>query len=61
MARPRKVTTPDQEREPGTVRCIVLRDFWPEEDNRIRAGSVIDVTPDEAMDGLERGTLARMK
>ena len=63
MARPRKVTAADQAKEEGMVRVVVLRDFWPTDDDadRVRAGAVIDVTADEAMDGLESGTMARMK
>jgi hypothetical protein len=42
-----------------TVKALVLRDFWPTEDNRVRAGTIIDVTKDELILGLERATLAR--
>lgn len=63
MARPRKVTAEDQEKEAGMVRMVILRDIWPtdNEDDRMRAGTVVDVSPEDAMDGLEKGTMARVK
>ena len=65
MARPRKVTTDDAKTD-GMVRCVVLRDYWaePEEDGaevRVRAGTMVEVTADEALDGIEAGTLSRVK
>ncbi len=42
-----------------TVR--VLRAFWPEEDQRVEKGAVIDVTTDEALDGIENGMFERVK
>ncbi len=48
----------------GKVACMVLRDFWRDEDEkggRVFAGTVVEVTPEEAMDGIEAGTLARVK
>lgn len=44
-----------------TVTCEVLRDFWPSEGNRVRKGSVVEVTKDEALDGVEAGALKRVK
>lgn len=49
---------PKPAQEP-TVRALVMRDFWPTEDNRVRAGTVIDVTKDDLIAGLESGILAR--
>lgn len=52
------------------VACTVERDYWMSdgeakelglEDRRIRAGTVVEVTPDEAMTGMEQGTLKRIK
>jgi hypothetical protein len=61
----RKVKTDEIETPPesGQVRMVVLRDFWPTENeaDRVRANSVIDVTAEEAMDGLESGNMARFK
>ena len=44
-----------------TVKCVVLRDYWPTEDNRVKAGSIVDVSPEDAMDGVEAGRLSRVK
>ena len=45
------------------VTCEVLRDYWPTDDpqDRVRRGTFVDVSKDEAMDGLEAGTLRRVK
>lgn len=42
-----------------TVRAIVVRDFWPDADQRVNAGTIIEVTKDELIDGMEKGLLAR--
>lgn len=62
MARPRKVLPEDAQAE-GMIRCIVLRDFWPTEndEDRVRAGTMIEVSAEDALDGVERSTLARFK
>lgn len=62
MARPKKVTADDPKTE-GMVRCTVLRDFWPTEEDkdRVRAGSMIEVPAEEAMDGVESGMLSRVR
>ena len=43
------------------VQAIVLRDYWTaaDEAGRVRAGTVVDVTKDELIAGLEGGLLAR--
>jgi hypothetical protein len=46
---------------PGTFACKVLRDYWPEEDVRVRAGAVIHVDAATAMDGVEAGILSRVR
>jgi len=62
MARPKKVLADDPKTE-GTIRCLVMRDFWPTdaEEDRVRAGTMIEVTAEEALDGIESGTLSRVK
>lgn len=50
---------PPKPAQESTVRALVMRDFWPTEDNRVRAGTVIDVTKDDLIAGLETGILAR--
>tara|TARA_R100001086_G_scaffold190389_1_gene107858 strand:- start:1222 stop:1404 length:183 start_codon:yes stop_codon:yes gene_type:complete len=53
-----------------TVACMVKRDYWLSEEQRValkldhvrvRAGTVVDVDKDTAMDGIEGGTLERVK
>ena len=45
------------------VKAKVLRDFWPTENDvdRVRAGTVIDVTTETLIDGMEKGILERVK
>ena len=45
------------------VKARVKRDFWPSdnEQERVRAGSMIDVTKDVLIDGMEKGVLERVK
>ena len=59
----------EEKRGPGrpkaekAMRARVLRDFWPTENevDRVRAGTVIDVTAEQMIDGLESGILERVK
>lgn len=44
-----------------TVACVVLRDYWPAEDDRVRAGTIVDLEPMDAIDGIESGLLSRVK
>lgn len=43
-----------------TKKMVVLRDYWPtgKDQDRVRAGSIIDVPVDEALNGLEAGRYA---
>jgi len=45
------------------VLCMVKRDYWPTDDDndRVRKGTIVEVTADEAMDGMENGLLQRVK
>lgn len=45
------------------VKARVLRDFWPtdKDEDRIRAGTEIEVTMETLVDGLENGILERVK
>jgi hypothetical protein len=47
--------------EEPRVQAVVLRDFWvaADEAGRVRAGTVIEVTKDELITGLERGIMKR--
>jgi hypothetical protein len=62
---------PKQKEEPKVI-CTVLRDYWPTDDdkaagwpetdrNRVRAGAAIEVSVDQAFEGIESGLLARVK
>jgi hypothetical protein len=46
-----------------TVKARVLRDFWPSENemDRVRAGSIVDVSMETLVDGMEKGVLERVK
>lgn len=47
--------------KPYTVSVKVLRDFWDENGNRVGKGTIVDVSVDAALDGVESGALARVK
>lgn len=44
-----------------TVAAEVLRDYWPtdSDDDRVRAGTIVQVTKDALIAGLEAGVLKR--
>jgi hypothetical protein len=44
-----------------TVKAVVMRDFWPtdRDEDRVRAGRIIDVSKDQLIDGLTSGVLAK--
>ncbi len=45
------------------TKARILRDFWPtdRDEDRVRAGTIIEVDTDTLVDGLERGILKRVK
>jgi len=45
------------------VLCMVNRDYWPtdREEDRVRKGAIVEVTADQAMDGMESGILKRVR
>lgn len=47
--------------KPATIACVIKRDFWDHTGERQPAGKVIEVTIEEALDGVESGALARYK
>lgn len=53
--------TPEPAPRPDTVLVRVLRDYWPAEDERVRKGTLQEMTALEALDGIEAGTLERVK
>jgi hypothetical protein len=44
-----------------TIKCVVLRDFWNAAGDRVRAGSEVNLPAEQAMDGVESGSLTRVK
>lgn len=48
-------------KEAAKILMTVLRDYWPADDERVRAGTPVECTAEEAMDGMEKGLLARVK
>jgi hypothetical protein len=44
-----------------TIKCVILRDTWDKDGNRHRAGVEVNLPAEAAMDGVESGTLARVK
>ena len=58
---PGRPPKPAQEPAPEMVQALVLRDYWTaaDEAGRVRAGTVVEVTKDDLIIGLERGTLKR--
>lgn len=47
--------------ETETVKAEVLRDYWvaADEEGRVRAGSIVEVSKDDLIAGLEKGLLRR--
>lgn len=39
----------------------VMRDFWRSADDRVRAGTVVEVPVEALLDGMEKGILERVK
>lgn len=44
-----------------TVDVEILRDFWDADGNRHKAGTIISVPVEAALDGVESGALRRAK
>jgi hypothetical protein len=43
------------------VKCVILRDFWDNDGKRHTAGTEVDLPVEAALDGVESGSLARVK
>lgn len=45
------------------IAARVLRDYWPTEDqlDRVRKGAIVEVTAGDLINGMENGTLERIK
>lgn len=51
-------------KKPAKERLIpvhVMRDVWDENGTRLRKGTIVEVSVDAALDGVENGTLSRVK
>lgn len=50
-------------KETETVACVVLRDYWPteNEEDRVRAGQIVHLEPMDALDKVESGMVSRVK
>lgn len=46
---------------PALVAVTVKRDFWDASGERHRKGTVVEVTTEAAMDGIEAGALSRVR
>lgn len=51
------------EKKTKLIAARVLRDYWPTESqkDRVRKGTVVEVTAEDMIDGMENGTLERVK
>lgn len=54
---------PQASAAPEAVPCEVLRDYWPTADgnDRVRAGTIIELAPMDAIDRIEAGLVRRVK
>lgn len=59
--------TEETKRGPGrppkveTIACEVVRDFWPAENERVRAGTIVDLEPLVAIDMIEAGNVRKVR
>lgn len=57
----------EEKRGPGrppkqkTVACEVLRDFWTEEGERVRKGTIVDMDPIAAIDLIEANRMRKVR
>lgn len=49
-------------RPPKTLQFEVQRDYWPTDNqqDRVRAGTIVEMTAEDAIPGLENGSLKRV-
>ena len=43
------------------VKCEIVRDFWDDDGKRHPAGTIVEVAIEAALDGVEMGSLRRVK
>tara|TARA_R110000764_G_scaffold35137_2_gene78442 strand:- start:402 stop:701 length:300 start_codon:yes stop_codon:yes gene_type:complete len=56
-----EVAARDEAAKSGLIKCVILRDFWDKDGKRQPAGKEVDLTAEDAMDGVESGALSRVK
>lgn len=61
--RPPKADKPEEPKRAETVACRVKRDYWPteHETDRVRAGTIVELAPMDAIEGIESGLFERVK
>ena len=52
---------PAQAAKERLIAVRIERDFWDADGTRHRKGTIVDVPVDAALDGVEAGTLSRVK
>ena len=54
---------PGRPKKEETVQARVLRGYWPTDDqnDRVRKGSIVEVSKDALIEGMEKGFLERVK
>lgn len=57
LAEPKKATEPKAKTQPFRIN----RDYWDEAGGRHRKGEIVELSADDALDGLESGALSRVK
>lgn len=53
--------TPTKELKEKMIPVRINRDFWSEDGERHRKGTVVEVPVEAALDGVETGALSRVK
>ena len=43
------------------IKVRIMRDFWDKDGERHRAGAVVEIPVEAALDGVESGALSRVK
>ena len=61
VAEPAAEPEAKQPKKRGTIKCLVLRDYWDADGERVCAGSEVNLPAEDAIDGVESGALSRVK
>lgn len=57
LAEPKKAAEPKGKTQPFRIN----RDYWDEAGDRHRKGEIVELSAEDALDGLESGALSRVK